>query len=579
MRRQLLVAALFMTAQILAVGLIPRAQAQDAPQADAAAPAQDASLESPEAAPLPDGTPGAPAQDPAPLSPEQSTAAPSEQPAVGEPASVPAPAPAAEAEPADPVVAAIRAKLSDQAVVKNANANDVAALVAFYGARTGAPLWVTDMGFTARAQSALFEIEKAEDWGLTVSAFTLPPAGALPRSADEQAETEIDLDLAILKYARHARGGRFNPLEVSRLYDQAPPIRDPAVVVAEISTSSTPAAYLRSLHPKHEQFERLRQALLKVGKSGEEEGAKPTGSEKDIKRLLVNMERWRWMPEDLGHVYVWNNSPEFMVYVFKDGKRIYADKTLVGTSAYATPVFTADLKTIVFNPDWVAPPTVVTENLLPALASGKYSILKVHGLSVSLNGRAVDPSRVSWSRSNILGYTFSQRGGPTNVLGKAKFLYPNRHTVYMHDTLPVRKKYFQKAQRMIGHECVRMEKPEKFAGVLLAEDQGWSPSKVKELWDKSLNSPVSIQGKIPVHMVYFTAVVDDDGKVAAFGDVYGLDRKLAAVMFGNASGFSEPPADATVPDTEEASASPAPARRATASSNDIAGSLGGFAGD
>ncbi len=489
--------------------------------------------------------------------------------------------PAADVVPADPVVAVIRAKLSDSAVIKNANANDVAALVSFYGARTGAPLWVTDMGFTARAQSALFEIEKAEEWGLTVAAFTLPPAGALPRSADEQAKAEIDLDLAMLKYARHARGGRFDPLEVSKLYDLAPPIRDPGTVLAEISTSSTPDAYLRSLHPKHEQFQLLHQALLKARGKSEEEGAKPTASEKDIKRILVNMERWRWMPEDLGQVYVWNNSPEFMLYVVKDGKRVYADKTLVGTSAYATPVFTADLKTIVFNPDWVAPPTVVRENLLPALASGKYSILKVHGLSVSLNGRAVDPSRVSWSRSNILGYTFSQRGGPTNVLGKAKFLYPNRHTVYMHDTLPVRKKYFQKAQRMIGHECVRMEKPDKFASVLLAADKGWGADKVKSLWDGGINSSVSIERKIPVHMVYFTAVVDDDGKVAAFGDVYGLDRKLAAVMFGNSSGFTEPPPDTTVPDAEEttASAPSGPAKRATVSNNDIAGSLGGFAGD
>lgn len=567
MCRQLSVAVLFVTAQILAVSVSPCAKAQEA----TATPAQDAALESPDAgSSSPDVNAGSIAEQPA--------ATPAEVPA----ASGPAPAAlAAEAEPADPVVAAVRAKLSDQAIVKGANSNDVAALASFYGARTGAPLWVTDMGFTTRAQSALFEIEKADDWGLSVSAFTLPPAGALPRSVDEQAKAEIDLDLAILKYARHARGGRFNPLEVSKLYDVAPPIRDPATVFAEISTSSTPDAYLRSLHPRHEQFQRLHQALLKARGNSEEEGAKPAASDKDIKRLLINMERWRWMPENLGQVYVWNNSPEFMLYVVKDGKRIYADKTLVGTSAYATPMFTADLKTVVFNPDWVAPPTVVTENLLPALASGKYSILKVHGLSVSLNGRPVDPSRVSWSRSNILGYTFSQRGGPSNVLGKAKFLYPNRHTVYMHDTLPVRKKYFQKAQRMIGHECVRMENPDKFASVLLAEDQGMSAGKVKELWDKSLNSSVSIQRKIPVHMVYFTAVVGDDGKVATFGDVYGLDRKLSTAMFGNSGGFTEPPPDTTVPDAEDttASAPSGPAKRATASNNDIAGSLGGFAGD
>jgi L,D-transpeptidase YcbB len=572
MRRQLLVAVLVVTAQMLAVSLSPRAQAQTAPKADTATQAQDAALDSSDSA----SSAGSSVA-------EQPTVPPTEAPAAIEPAAVPPPAPAstADAVPADPVVVAIRAKLSDQAVVNDANDNDVAALVAFYAARSGAPLWVTDMGFTTRAQSALFEIEKAEDWGLSVSAFSLPPAGALPRSADEQAKAEIDLDLAILKYARHARGGRYNPLEVSKLYDLSPPVRDPGAVLAEISTSSTPDAYLRSLHPKHEQFQLLRQALLKArGKSeDQEEGAKPTASEKDIKRILINMERWRWMPEDLGQIYVWNNSPEFMLYVVKDGKRIYADKTLVGTSAYATPVFSADLKTIVFNPDWVAPPTVVTENLLPPLSEGSYSILKIHGLSVSLNGKPVDPTRVSWNRSNILGYTFSQRSGPENVLGKAKFLFPNPHTVYMHDTLPVRKKYFSKAQRMIGHECVRMEKPDKFAGVLLAEDKGWGADKVKSLWDGWNSSSVSIEHKIPVHMVYFTAVADDTGKVATFGDVYGLDRKLAAVMFGSADGFSEPPPDTTVPEDTTASTSSAPSRRATVSNNDIAGSLGGFAGD
>src|SRR4029077_686076 len=441
MRRQLLVTALFVTAQILAVSDSPRVEAQDASESNAATPAQDAALQTPDTA-----SPSSAGSSVA----EQPATPPAEAPVASEPTAVPAavPAPAADAVPADPVVAAIRTKLSDQAVVKDANANDVAALVVFYGARTGAPLWVTDMGFTARAQSALFEIEKAEDWGLSASAFTLPPAGALPRSADEQAKAEIDLDLAILKYARHARGGRYNPLAVSKLYDLSPPVRDPGTVLAEISTSSTPDVYLRALHPKHEQFQLLHQALLKARGNGEED-AKPA-SDKDVKRLVINMERWRWMPEDLGHVYVLNNSPEFMLYVFKDGKRIYADKTLVGTSAYATPVFSADLKTVVFNPDGVAPPTVVTENLLPPLSQGSYSILRVHGLSVSLNGRPVDPSRVSWNRSNILGYTFSQKGGPENVLGKAKFVFPNRHTVYMHDTLPVRKKYFSKAQPMIG---------------------------------------------------------------------------------------------------------------------------------
>jgi len=509
-------------------------------------------------------------------------AEPSLTPASPQPLAAPANQPASAAEPAqprtNPVLASIRAKLADPSVGKGANADDLAALAAFYAARTGAPLWVTEMGFSARGQAALFEIGKADDWGLDATAFDLPPAGALPTTPEDQANAEIKLDLAILKYARFARGGRFNPQEISELLDQTSHVRDPKMVLSEIEAAAAPDQYLQSLHPKHEQFARLRQALLKA-RAPEEGTAKPAANDKDIKRIVINMERWRWMPEDLGPVYVWNNSPEFMLYVVKDGKTIYADKTLVGTIGYATPVFTADMATVVFNPDWIAPETVVTENLLPPLREGNYAILRVHKLSVSYNGSPVDPARVNWSRGNILSYTFLQKTGPQNVLGKAKFLFPNRHTVYMHDTLPVRKKYFKEPVRMIGHECIRMEKPQQFAAVLLAEGNGWPASKVKALWDGSAQTPVALEHKIPVHLTYFTAVVDDAGKLSTFADVYGLDNKMATALFGSAAGFPVPPPEPKKPEGEEGSAPSSPARRTASSGNDIAGSLSGFLGD
>ena len=522
------------------------------------------------------------AEEPAPTNPAVPSPAPSPTPA---PSAIPAGQPGGAAEAAPPVsatdlvVALIRTKLSDPSVSKGANADDLAALDAFYRTRTGGPLWMTQMGFSAKGQSALFEIGKADDWGLDATAFDLPPASALPASPEAQAMAEFKLDLAILKYARFARGGRFNPPELSQLFDQAPPLRDPKTVMTEIAAADAPDLYLQSLHPKHEQFMRLRRALL-TARGSDEEGTKPAGNERDIKRIIINMERWRWMPEDLGPVYVWNNSPEFMLYVVKDGKTIYADKTLVGTIGYATPVFTADMTNIIFNPDWIAPETVVTENLLPALRDENYSILRIHKLSVSYQGTPVDPTRVDWGHVNILNYTFSQKAGPDNVLGKVKFWFPNKHTVYMHDTLPVRRKYFQKPLRMIGHECVRMEKPEQFAEVLLAEGKWWSASQVKEQWDKGVNSSVTLDHKIPVHMTYFTAVFDETGKVSTFADVYGLDNKMATALFGNATGFPMPPPEAKGPQGEEADASSsASSARRTANGNDIAGSLQGFAGD
>jgi L,D-transpeptidase YcbB len=560
------------------------AQAQDqakSPPAPAAAATPAAPETSSQAAPAaappipPAPSPSVPADAAQAVAPEPAPAAPTEAP--------PAPAEAspATASPAavlgDPVVAAIRAKLADPAAAKDAHPGDLAALTEFYASRDG-PLWVTEMGFSAKGQQVLFEVEKADAWGLDPAFFILPHSDALTATPEAEAEAEIVLDLAILKYARYARGGRFTPAKVSTLFDQVPPLRDPKAVLAEIAVAEAPDAYLRSLHPRHEQFQRLREALLKARGGGSEEGENPAADGKDIKRILINMERWRWMPEELGNTYVLQNSAAFMLYVVKDNKTIYADKTLVGTIGYATPIFTSPMTTIVFNPDWNAPETVVKENILPALQSKKFSILKTHKLFVSYNGQPVDPTRVDWNRVNGLAYTFSQKAGPHNNLGKIKFLFPNRHTVYMHDTLPVRKKYFKQSVRVIGHECVRMEKPDKFAAVLLAESNGVTEARVKELWDGSNNASVALQRKFPVHMVYFTAVVDDDGKVETFGDVYGLDRKLAVAMFGDASGFPEPPPESKTPPPGESDASMSTAKRTTAD-NDIARAMQGFLGE
>lgn len=471
---------------------------------------------------------------------------------------------------AHPVVAIIRDKLTDQEIKEEADPEDLAALEAFYRAWGDPPVWVTDMGFTARGQAALFEIAKADEWGLEAKAFALPDAGALPKDEEAQALAEIKLDLAILKYARYARGGRHDPPEVSDLLDQTPPLRDPKTVIAEISAADAPATYLQSLHPSHEQFARLREALLKKRK---DEDAKTT----NIRRIIMNMERWRWMPEDLGSIYVWLNTPDFMLYVVKDGETIFEDKTLVGTIGYPTPVFTADMKTVVFNPDWVAPPSVLEDKLWPALKRKYYNILKSNKLLVSYKGKPVDPRKINWSRVNIHNFTFRQRSGPKNVLGKAKFLYPNKHIVYMHDTLPYRQKIFEEDKRAIGYGCVRMKSPRRLAEILLENDEEWPADevkdKVKELWDKGVDRAVTIEKEILVHTTYFTVMVDDQGKVSTFEDLYGLDRTQAVAMFGESDGFPKPP-----PEPKPTSSVAAGPSRRTGPSNGFANSLG-FLGD
>ncbi len=471
-------------------------------------------------------------------------------------ASAPAPdsarsAPSAAAEtPADPIVAAIRAKLADPAIGKGVTPDDLAALQSFYAEHSGRPLWTTSVGFSARAQAVITEIEKADNWGLPSDAFDLPPLADLPANVEAQASDEVKLDIAILKYARYARGGRVSPARVSPLFDQKPELRDPETVLKEIGAASAPDSYLRGLHPKHVQFERLRQALLKERAKGKK------SNPAEIQRILVNMERWRWMPADLGSYYVQDNIPEFVGRVVKDGKVVYATKVVVGLPKYATPIFSADMRSIVFNPDWTVPETIVMEDLAPALKADKgpdLSILRDHELNVSYEGKPVDPASIDWGRANVMSYTFTQPPGPDNVLGKLKFNFPNRHAIYMHDT--IQPEVFDATVRMASHGCIRVFQPAKLAAFLLAEDKGWSEQKVKEMLAEGNNTIVPLAHKFPVHLTYFTMTVDDKGKAQTFPDIYGLDAKMASALFGKASKLDEI-------ETEANAGEPGPRRRA-----------------
>ncbi|MEZ5873412.1 MAG: L,D-transpeptidase family protein [Hyphomicrobiales bacterium] len=450
------------------------------------------------------------------------------------------------AEPAVPeklqIVDTVRLKLNDPALRKGAHPDDLAAAEAFYAAHSGPALWMTTAGLSPEAQSIVAELGRADEWGLNASAFAVPPADYQPTVPEDQAAAEVAITLAVLKYARQARGGRADPSALSKIVDQKPRLRDPNTVLTEIAAAETPDAYLRELNPKHAQFLLLRQALLKA-RAGE--------SKQDIKKLLVNMERWRWMPTDLGSLYVWLNSPEFMMYIVKDNKTIHSEKIVVGKLAYATPVFSADMKTIVFNPEWTVPPTIVREDLLPKLRGGgglfssNTAILKQHGLKVRYNGKLVDAGSIDWKSVNMGAISFHQAPGPNNVLGKVKFLYPNKHIVYMHDT--IKRDLLNKEVRAEGHNCPRVDNPGKVAAVLLAEDKGWPTSKVQKLLDDGYDASVALDHHIPVHTTYFTAVADADGKVRTFADVYGLDGAVAAAI--DATDAVSPPASTPVAET------------------------------
>ena len=467
----------------------------------------------------------APGNESSPSSPEPGAASQPPSPAQ---APVEAPAPEVVQEPppppAHPVVAAIREKLAEP--VKRAGPDDYAALQEFYATRTEPPLWTTDTGLSPKAQDAIKEIQDANQWGLDARAFDPPSADAQLASVEEQADAEIKLGLAILKYSRYARGGRLQPSRVNKLFDQRPPVRAPKAVLAEIAAADAPDAYLRSLHPHHPQFQKLREAL-----------ANASGDQRQVQLITANMERWRWLPAELGAFHIWNNVPEFNTRVVKGGQTIYVEKTIVGELKYATPFFSAPMRSVVFHPDWNVPETILREDLQPALQQRGFfgpnvAVLQKHGLRVSLKGQPVDPRTVDWNAVNIRDYTFTQPPGPANVLGKFKFNFPNRHAVYMHDT--PQRHLFAKPVRTLSHGCIRVNEPERLAALLLAEDKGWSPQQVRSMLGGG-NKVVPLGRQIPVHLTYFTVVVDELGRLQTFPDYYGLDNPTAQALFGSAA--------------------------------------------
>jgi L,D-transpeptidase YcbB len=473
-----------------------------------------------------------------------------------------------------PALVAVRQTLSQLASrikVASADAEDLAAAAAFYDAHRGPLLWVTESGISERGNSVIDEIRKADDWGLRARDFALPrlPPGAIAPEA--AAAAEIAVTTAVLKYARYARGGRFGDLSsISKVVDSTPPLRRPGGVLTDIAASYAPDAYLRSLHPQHEQFQGLRRLLLKLRGRGavngeiEVTGAGATASVEPgresadravrLARILVNMERWRWLPADLGDFYVWNNVPEFLTRVVRKGETIHSDRIVAGQPDWPTPVFSADMKMIVFHPSWGVPDGIRRKELWPRLRDNSQSgllslftgtqssrtVLEQYKLEVTYQGRPIDPDKVDWSTANIGAYEFRQPPGPTNPLGLMKFMFPNKHDVYMHDTTATERDLFAKSYRGLSHGCMRVSDPLRFAVILLAQDKGWSEQQVQSLLNGGTTVEVKLTARIPVHMTYFTAMVDRQGNLQTFGDLYGLDARMGAILFGTKVPFVTP---------------------------------------
>lgn len=251
----------------------------------------------------------------------------------------------------------------------------------------------------------------------------------------------------------------------------------------------------------------------------------------DIAAIVTNMERWRWMPRDLGRFHVRVNVPEYRVRVMKDGVSIHETRVVVGKPEHQTPIFSDEMEHVVVNPYWNVPVSILMEEMLPSIKRNPRTYLGRRGYQVlaSLGGRmrVVDPYTVNWWDLDTSRVRVRQTPSQSNALGRIKFLFPNQDAIYLHDTPS--KHLFKRSARAYSHGCVRVQDPFAFADALLEGQPNTSGEAVrgllgpKERW-------VNIENTIPVHLSYFTLRAEEDGSLSRFADIYGHDTRLKAKL-------------------------------------------------
>lgn len=244
-------------------------------------------------------------------------------------------------------------------------------------------------------------------------------------------------------------------------------------------------------------------------------------SASNIDRLRTNMERLRWLPRDLGKRYVFVNPPAYEAKVIDHGEDVWATRVIVGKPDTQTAAFHDEMEFLVFNPSWGVPQSIILKEYLPRLRRDPGYLDRIGFQVVNQQGKVVPSRSVKWwGFGQSVPYGILQPPGDKNALGEIKFMFPNSHDIYMHDT--PNRDLFDNETRAFSHGCVRVQNPREFAAVVL----GWSAEEVDSHIATAESETVRLEHKLPVHIGYFTAWPDSQGNMRYFNDIYGRDKAM-----------------------------------------------------
>ena len=259
--------------------------------------------------------------------------------------------------------------------------------------------------------------------------------------------------------------------------------------------------------------------------------------EQRIRQLEINLERWRWLTRDLGERHVLVDIPAFEAATFDSGEELYNMRVIVGKHHHETPVFSDTIKYVVINPYWTITPSIARHEMLPKLRRdpsylAKKNISLFRGWS---DNKEIDPRTIDWNKvtpKQMNQYRLRQNPGPGNALGTLKIVFPNKYSVYLHDT--PNHNLFERTERAFSHGCIRMSEPVRQAALVLGDaGAGWSEERIADIVKTGQRTVVRLEQPVQVHLTYQTALADADHRVRFVPDFYQRDARLERALYGD----------------------------------------------
>ena len=345
----------------------------------------------------------------------------------------------------------------------------------------------------ASAAPAVLTTRRRSEYGLDSEAFR--PDALLRDEASTPLQLDIDLTNTLIRYAQALARKDAN-------------VEKEVLAAIESGSLTELPSHLEPIHP---EYAALRAAFAHA-------------TETEREKIILNMERWRKVPDDLGERHIRVNIPAFSLEVHEGNDVPLRMKAIVGADDKQTPLLSSEMNVVVFSPYWNIPESILTKETLPRIQKDPNYFTKENLEVVRVSGKRtkiVDPEDIDWKHVSASHIQLRQKPGVSNSLGLVKFLLPNPYDVYIHATNA--KGLFSKSIRNLSHGCVRIERPQDLAEYVLRDQPAWTPDKIHAAMGSGEERPVRLKSPIPVHIMYFTAWVDDSGTLRLAKDIYGYD--------------------------------------------------------